>query len=90
MNENSDASFILFPAPVGKGTGFDIGLSGELINGVFVAVSVTDIGKISWNKNVIESYNNRSVTITGDLSNIEDTLENVTKGMTRPGCSIRY
>jgi len=88
MNENSDASFILFPAPVGNGIGFDIGLSGELINGVFAAVSVTDIGKISWNRNVIESYNNRSVAITGDLSNIEDTLENVTKGMTRQGAAF--
>jgi hypothetical protein len=85
FNENSDASFTPFPDPVGKGTGFDIGLSGELINGVRVAVSVTDIGKITWNKNVIESYGGGSINTTGDWSNPEDTLKSIVRGKTRPG-----
>jgi len=85
MNENSDAKFKIFPDPVGKGTGFDIGLSGELINGVRVALSVTDIGKITWNKNVIESYGGGEVNFTGASSNLEDTLKNIIKGKTRPG-----
>jgi hypothetical protein len=85
MNDSSNASFTLFPDPVGKGIGFDIGLSGELINGIRVALSITDIGKITWNRNVIESYNSRSVTITGDFNNLQDTLDNVVKGKTRPG-----
>jgi hypothetical protein len=85
FNENSDASFTPIPDPVGKGTGFDIGLSGELVNGVRVAVSVTDIGKITWNKNVIESYGGGAINITGDFSNLEDTLKNIVKGKTRPG-----
>jgi hypothetical protein len=84
MNKDSHTSFTLFP-DVGKGTGFDIGLSGELINGVRVALSVTDIGKITWDKNVIESYGSRSINITGDFSNLEDTLKNIVKGKTRPG-----
>jgi hypothetical protein len=85
FNENSDASVTPFPDPVGKGTGFDIGLSGELINGVRVAVSVTDIGKITWNKNVIESYGGGSINTTGDWSNPEDTLKSIVRGKTRPG-----
>jgi hypothetical protein len=84
MNENSHASFTLFP-DAGKGTGFDIGLSGELINGVRVALSVTDIGKITWNKNVIESYGGGEVNYTGASSNLEDTLKSMIKGKTRPG-----
>jgi hypothetical protein len=85
FNEHSGAKFKLFPDPVGKGTGFDIGLSGELINGVRVAASVTDIGKISWNKNVIESYGGGSINITGDFNNLKDTLKSIVKGKTRPG-----
>ena len=88
MNENSDAKFKLFPDPVGKGTGFDIGLSGELINGVRVALSVTDIGKITWDKNVIESYGSGSMNITGATNNLEDTLKSIFKGKTRPGAAF--
>jgi Family of unknown function (DUF5723) len=85
MNENSHISASLFPPPVGKGTGFDIGLSGELINGVRVAVSVTDIGKITWDKNVIESYGGGAINITGASNNLADTLKSIVKGKTRPG-----
>ena len=85
MNDNTGAKFNLFPDPVGKGTGFDIGLSGELMNGVRVALSVTDIGKITWDKNVIESYGSGSINITGATNNLEDTLKSIFKGKTRPG-----
>ena len=88
MNENSNSKFKLFPDPVGKGTGFDIGLSGELINGVRVALSVTDIGKITWDKNVIESYGSGSMNITGATNNLEDTLKSIFKGKTRPGAAF--
>jgi hypothetical protein len=88
MNENSDAKFNLFPDPVGKGTGFDIGLSGELFNGVRVALSVIDIGKITWDKNVIESYGSGSMNITGATNNLEDTLKSIFKGKTRPGAAF--
>ncbi len=83
FNENSDASFTPMPDPVGKGTGFDIGLSGEMINGLRVAVSVTDIGKITWDKNVIESFGGGTTNITGYYSDLEDTLKNLVKGKTR-------
>jgi hypothetical protein len=85
MNDNSDEDFTPFPAPVGKGIGFDIGFSGQLVNGFRVALSVTDIGKITWNRNVIDSYNNRSVTFTGTSNNLEDTLDSMFKGKTRQG-----
>jgi hypothetical protein len=85
MKEHSGVKFTPFPDPAGKGTGFDIGLSGELINGVRVALSVTDIGKITWDKNVVESYGGGSINITGDFKNLDDTLKNIVKGKTRPG-----
>ncbi|MBN1396889.1 MAG: hypothetical protein JXA06_02550 [Bacteroidetes bacterium] len=84
-NENPNIIQALFPAPVGKGIGFDIGFSGEFVNGMRASMSVTDIGKIKWNKNVIESYNSKSVAITGNFSHLEDTLDTMTKGKTRPG-----
>jgi hypothetical protein len=88
MNENSDEKGSPFPNPVGKGVGFDIGLSGKLINVFRVALSVTDIGKIKWDRNVIESYNNRSVTITGTSNYLQDTLDSMFKGKTRPGAAF--
>ena len=85
MNEDSNEKVSPFPAPVGKGVGFDIGFSGEFANGMRASLSVTDIGKIKWNINVIESYNSKSVTITGNFSHLEDTLDTMTKGKTRQG-----
>jgi hypothetical protein len=89
FNENSKASFSIAPDPVGKGTGFDIGVSGELINKVRVSASVTDIGSITWNKNVIQSTGGRSVDVQGVFGDMEDTLKDAMKGSSHPGNSFK-
>ncbi|WP_242922903.1 DUF5723 family protein [Pontibacter liquoris] len=41
-------------SPVGKGHGFDAGLSAEIVKIVKVGVSVTDMGKMSWTQNLLQ------------------------------------
>jgi hypothetical protein len=77
----------LFSDPVGKGTGVDVGFSGQLLNGIRLAVSVTDIGKITWDKDIIETVGGDSVTITNpftDLNN-NDSIKTNIRGKNRPG-----
>jgi hypothetical protein len=40
--------------PVGRGHGFDLGLSAEIIKIIKVSASVTDIGSIKWTENLLE------------------------------------
>jgi hypothetical protein len=88
FNENSNASFTFMPDPVGKGTGFDIGLSAEVISGLRVGASVTDIGKITWDQNVIESVGGGGIDLKGVFGQLQDTLKNAVKGKTRPGTAF--
>ncbi len=80
---------ILFSDPAGKGTGFDIGISSEVIAGLRVALSFTDLGSITWDKNVFESAGGGSANVTGILGDMGDTLKNAMKGTTRPGASFK-
>ncbi len=48
------SKFSLFPSPAGTGYGLDVGFAGALSDKWTVALSVTDIGKIKWTKNVAE------------------------------------
>ncbi len=45
-------------SPVGRGHGFDIGLSAEIVKIVKVSASVTDIGKMSWTENLLQGKDN--------------------------------
>ncbi len=49
----NDADGLL--SPVGRGHGFDLGLSAEIAKIVKVGVSVTDIGKITWTENLLQA-----------------------------------
>ena len=44
--------------PVGRGHGVDLGLSAEVIKIVKVSASVTDIGNIRWNENLLQGKDN--------------------------------
>lgn len=83
-NDSAHVPFTIFPDPVGSGTGFDIGFSGELINGMRVALSITDIGKITWDKNVLENIGVGPFEFTQDLKTLEDTVKNIVNGIPRP------
>jgi hypothetical protein len=79
-------NFNPFQDPAGKGVGFDLGLNGEVMEGLRVGVSITDIGKISWNQNLVETYGSSSLSVT-DPFNLpaQDSLKNGFKGYNRPG-----
>ena len=79
-------NFKPFPDPAGKGVGFDLGLNGELLNGLRVAVSLTDIGSISWDQNLVETYGAYSLTVTDPFNPpAQDSLKNGFKGYNKPG-----
>lgn len=87
-NDSSNIAFKFMPDPVGKGTGFDIGLSGEFINGLIVGLSVTDIGKITWDKNVMRTTGGGQITFSGYTDKIQDSVKNVIKGKNSTGESF--
>ncbi|MGD0037461.1 MAG: DUF5723 family protein [Bacteroidota bacterium] len=84
-NDSTNISFNFMPDPVGKGTGFDIGISGEFFDGLIVGLSVTDIGKITWDKNVIQTTGDGQFTFTGYTSEIQDSVKHVIKGKNSTG-----
>jgi hypothetical protein len=84
-NDSTNIAFSFMPDPVGKGTGFDIGVSGEIYDGFIVGLSVTDIGKITWDKNVIQTSGGGQVIFSGYTKEIIDSAKNVIKGKNSVG-----
>jgi len=75
------SNFSVFPEPAGTGTGIDIGFAVK-VNEVFsTGISFTDLGSITWNKNVAE-YNSDKPIFLDDLTNEaqRDSLVNALKG----------
>jgi hypothetical protein len=87
-NDSSKKSFTPLPDPVGHGTGFDLGISAEFIDGLRVGLSVTDIGKITWDRNVMETFGGGQITYSGYTKEIVDSVKNVLKGKNRQGESF--
>ncbi len=86
---NSKSSFSATPEPGGNGTGFDIGLSSEIITGLRVGLSITDIGKITWEKNLVQTSASASITTSDPFSQAtQDSLKNALKGKNGPGQSF--
>jgi len=86
--DNSGQKFSVMPDPVGTGTGFDFGLSAELSDGMLIGISVTDIGRITWDKNIIQTTGGGRITFTGYTNAIQDSAKNVIKGKNSPGESF--
>ncbi len=45
-------------SPVGQGHGFDLGVSAVIKQTITAALSVTDIGKMTWNENLLQAEDN--------------------------------
>ena len=73
--------------PAGRGIGFDFGVSAEVIQALRVALSITDIGKITWDQNTKAIVGNAKFSIS-DIINQQDSLKNVFKGETRDTTSF--
>jgi hypothetical protein len=78
LNRKSD--FSLFPSPSGTGFGFDIGFAGTLDNWK-AALSITDIGSITWNKNAAE-FSSFGFIYLNDITNKEmrDSVKEIVTG----------
>ncbi len=71
------------PKPAGTGLGFDVGVSMKLMDNIQFAASVTDIGKIKWDKNTKAIIGNASLRLAsaGDPEN-QQKLKDAFKGKT--------
>jgi len=72
---DNESSFSPFPTPAGTGFGFDLGLSAQLDEVWSFGLAVTDIGNITWNKNVAQYSSNQAFYLT-DITD-DDILDSV-------------
>lgn len=84
FGKDSSKKFELFPDPAGKGFGVDFGFSSEVVTGLRVALSFTDLGSITWRKNVFETAGGGPFNANGVLDEMKDTIETAFKGTTLP------
>ncbi len=73
--------------PAGSGLGLDFGLSGEVFQAFRVGMSVTDIGKVTWNQNTKAIVGTGAFSIS-DISQ-QDSLKNAFKGQTYDTTSFK-
>ena len=82
-------SFSLFDAPAGTGFGVDLGVAGELSEGIMLGASLTDLGSISWTRNIQEVTATGSLHFDNPLSSAQrDSIEDAVNGETRDGSSF--
>jgi hypothetical protein len=70
-------SFSPFPTPAGTGVGLDFGINARISESFSVGFALTDIGKVTWNKNAAEYSTNKAIYLD-DLTSKDqrDTLVN--------------
>lgn len=79
--ENSDNEFSPFPAPAGSGFGIDLGISGQVMPGLRAALSIVDIGSITWKLNTKEYTGIGGFAMTNPTSSEQfDSLKDAFKG----------
>ena len=72
--------------PAGTGLGFDFGVSAELFQAFRVGMSITDIGKVTWDQNTKAIVGTGHFEVT-DISQ-QDSVKNAFKGETRDTTSF--
>lgn len=77
--------------PAGSGLGYDFGFSMRILEDIQFAASITDIGKIKWDKNTKAIIGNASLRIAdlGDKEN-QDKLKDAFKGRTVDTTGFEY
>jgi uncharacterized protein DUF5723 len=76
---NSNLS--LFPAPAGKGFGFDFGVNAQLDDVWAVAASITDIGSLKWDNITVEYESNSNFFVDDFTEEVSiDSLMDVLRG----------
>lgn len=88
MDAQGSFSYDPFPAPAGTGIGIDLGAAAELGEGITAGMSVTDIGAISWKRNLAEVSSTGLIHFDDPLSEAQrdSVMDRVhgTKGEGRP------
>jgi hypothetical protein len=81
-----ESGYTLFPPPAGVGAGLDLGVVGEVAEFVYVGLSMTDIGRMRWSENIVESYADTTLVVDDPLlGDQRDAIERVVKGERREG-----
>lgn len=82
-------AFTVSPHPAGTGFGMDLGVA-LVIQGFQIHWSLTDIGSVSWRRNLVETFGDYSVVLTDPfLGAIEDSIGNAIRGQNRKGAEFR-
>jgi hypothetical protein len=86
LDPERNESFSVFPEPAGTGIGFDLGIGLQLVSGVCLSASITDIGRISWKKNIVETSADYSLRFTDPFSQeTQDSLKHAFRGNNAAG-----
>jgi hypothetical protein len=80
--------FTLTPHPAGRGFGIDLGFA-LLLGGYAIHAGVSDLGSVSWERNLVETYGQYHAVITDPfLGTAEDSLAQAVRGRNREGTSF--
>jgi len=80
-NFTQKSSFTPFPTPAGKGFGIDLGVSGQILQGIQVGLSVTDIGSVDWTENTKQTTATAAINMTNlAASDQAESLKTAFKG----------
>ncbi|MBI2620015.1 MAG: hypothetical protein HYW57_08030 [Ignavibacteriales bacterium] len=80
-----EAAFSFFPEPAGSGFGVDLGFAARL-RGLDVHVSITDIGSVTWKRNIVETFGTYDLDLTDPFEGAnEDTIQTAIRGKNRRG-----
>ena len=86
FNPDNDAKFTPFPEPAGNGMGYDVGISVKMRPGFYVAASITDIGSIQWEKNLVKTDGRYSLLMDDPFkTENSDSLERAVRGYNQAG-----
>ena len=74
MAQSDIYKFQLFPTPAGTGFGLDLGMMAELSPSFRLALSFTDVGSVTWNRNAKEVIAEAAIDITdmGSYQQLEE------------------
>ena len=82
-------TFSPFDAPAGSGFGVDLGVAGDLGDGIAVGASLTDLGSLTWTRNIQEITAAGSLHFDNPLSSAQrDSIEDAVNGEAREGSSF--
>jgi hypothetical protein len=92
IDELTDAysgPFSPFPAPAGTGIGIDLGMAGSLTEYMRVGISVTDIGSLTWTRNVEEVTADSTLVVSDPLDPDQNNgIQDAVNGKSKPGADF--